>query len=152
MIPSTTLPTLHGELQTILRTVPYPVDNSAQVFNRLPAGLLERLFRVGIDVILRASSPDMIFCSQVDFVGIESRTSFDAFDTMEVVANASAVDMLAEHAASPIVFFPTDRRNQVKMKDDIPQLWVKTGPSTLLNGSATQGACTVCVGLCFFFF
>lgn len=51
---------------------------------------------------------------QAQFVGLESQSEFDAFGDMELPANASAVAALAAAHPAPVLFFPTDRRFQVR--------------------------------------
>lgn len=72
-------------------------------------------------------------------VSLESETPFQSFEPMEVVATeASVAAMVAKHKES-VLFFPTDRSNQIKMLDKLPQIWADSGPSKLLAGSAEKG-------------
>lgn len=72
-------------------------------------------------------------------VGLESETPFQSFEPMEVVATeASVAAMVTQHKES-VLFFPTDRSNQIKMLDELPQVWADSGPSRLLAGTAEKG-------------
>ena len=72
--------------------------------------------------VVRAPPP-----SQAEFAGLDSRTPFDTFDVMELAANASAVDALVASASAnqSVLFFPTDRRLQVRVG------WVMIADRTL---------------------
>jgi hypothetical protein len=78
-------------------------------------------------------------------VELEAETPFQSFAPMELVATASSLAaMVAKHgegkaSSSTVMFFPTDRSNQVKMFDELPQVWADAGPSSLLSGKAQRG-------------
>lgn len=71
--------------------------------------------------------------------GFEAQTSFDSFEPMEIVAkDADRKALLAAHL-DDILWFPEDRKSQVKMFDVIPQRWIEAGPSTAFQGAAEPG-------------
>eukprot|EP01052_Picozoa_sp_SAG31_P023313 SAG31_NODE_1914_length_6931_cov_6.490340_7_plen_896_part_00 len=77
-------------------------------------------------------------------VTFECSHPFQSFAPMETVATAASVaSMLAKHGgahdAGPVLFFPTDRSNQIKMSEALPQIWADSGPSKLLTGRAEPG-------------
>ncbi len=72
-------------------------------------------------------------------VSLESETPFQSFVPMEVVATAASVAAMQTKHKEPVQFFPTDRSNQIKMLDELPQIWADSGPSRLLAGTAAKG-------------
>jgi hypothetical protein len=61
---------------------------------------------------------------------IEARTEFDSFNPMEIVAMSDEADAVAKRANAPFAVYPEDRRNPIRMKDDLPLRWIQSGPST----------------------
>jgi len=78
--------------------------------------------------------------AQARVLRIEARTEFDRMDPMEVPAtSAELAELLAEHADSPYLLFPEDRRFPIKMMDELPLRWIQRGPSAAFQGSAQPG-------------
>ncbi|SDF50654.1 hypothetical protein SAMN05216464_11940 [Mucilaginibacter pineti] len=75
---------------------------------------------------------------QAKLLQIESRTSFDSFYPMEVVAKKQEADNLISQSNSPYLVFPEDRKYPIKMFDDLPYKWIKTGTSNSFQGSALR--------------
>ena len=76
---------------------------------------------------------------QAKFSGLEDKTPFDTFAPMEIVATQASVKAMRSRHPGPLLFFPTDRKDQIRMNDDIPQAWADAGPSTTLSGTAEPG-------------
>jgi hypothetical protein len=93
-------------------------------------------------------------------VRLEARTDFDSFYPMEVVATPEETTGLLERSAAfmaqrrddwgvlqsegrapeplPYLLFPEDRRFPIRMTDELPLRWVKSGPGTLFRGQAQR--------------
>ena len=73
-------------------------------------------------------------------VRLEARTEFDSFYPMEVVATSEETQaMLARSAAeSAYLLFPEDRRFPIRMTDELPLRWVRSGPSKEFRGEAQR--------------
>jgi hypothetical protein len=73
-------------------------------------------------------------------VRLEARTEFDSFYPMEVVATPEETQaMLARSAAeSAYLLFPEDRRFPIRMTDELPLRWVKSGPGKEFHGEAQR--------------
>ena len=70
---------------------------------------------------------------------LEARTEFDSFYPMEVVATPAETQTLLERsAASAYLLFPEDRRFPIRMTDEVPLRWVKSGPGTGFRGEAQR--------------
>ena len=59
---------------------------------------------------------------QAKFSGLEDKTPFDTFAPMEIVATQASVKAMRSRHPGPLLFFPTDRKDQIRMNDDIPQV------------------------------
>ena len=69
----------------------------------------------------------------------QARTAFDSFDPMEVVATAAEIEsLLGAHAADAFLLFPEDRRQPIRMTDDLPKRWIDRGPSRAFSGEALR--------------
>jgi len=69
-------------------------------------------------------------------LSLQSRTAFDSFYPMEVVARKSEVSNLIHQFNSPYLVFPEDRKYPIRMFDDLPYNWVKSGPLNSFQGNA----------------
>ncbi|WP_316818522.1 glycoside hydrolase domain-containing protein [Pedobacter nyackensis] len=69
---------------------------------------------------------------------IESRTGFDSFYPMEVIATASEIAMLGRKYPHALLLFPEDRKNPIRMRRDIPSKWIDKVPSALFLGNAER--------------
>ncbi len=65
---------------------------------------------------------------------------FHRFDPMEVVATAEELKtLLAAHPGRPYLLFPEDRKYPIRMTDELPLRWVRSGPSETFTGDACRG-------------
>lgn len=64
----------------------------------------------------------------------ESRTAFDSFDPMEIVATAEEVEQLLARYQQAYLVFPEDRLHPIRMTDDLPLRWIRTGPADRFEG------------------
>ncbi|MBK9391262.1 MAG: hypothetical protein IPN68_14105 [Bacteroidetes bacterium] len=71
-------------------------------------------------------------------VEFQSRSAFDSFYPMEVIALASEKKSLTAKFPSEYLVFPEDREFPVRMKDEIPQRWIVKGPSDKFTGDACR--------------
>ncbi len=77
---------------------------------------------------------------RADLVEIQARNEFNRFDPMEVIAtDAEVAKLLADHPADQYLLFPEDRKFAVRMFDDLPLKWIRSGPSTEFHGEAQPG-------------
>ena len=73
-------------------------------------------------------------------VELQSIDELNSFYPMEVIATAEEVEkMLKSHPDSDYLLFPEDRRFPIRMWDDLPFRWIKTGPGTTFQGDAARG-------------
>jgi hypothetical protein len=73
-------------------------------------------------------------------LGIEAISEFHRFDPMEVIATADERSrLLTQHRDKPYLLFPEDRRHPIRMTDDLPARWIRTGPGTSFKGEACRG-------------
>ncbi len=69
---------------------------------------------------------------------LEARTEFDSFFPMEVVATPEERLELLDRSPAPCLLFPEDRRLPIRMTDDLPLKWVKSGPANVFRGEAQR--------------
>jgi hypothetical protein len=73
-------------------------------------------------------------------VEIQSIDPFDSFYPMEVIATAQEVkDLLIEYPGASYLLFPEDRFFPVRMADDLPSRWIRSGPFNVVEGTASLG-------------
>lgn len=75
---------------------------------------------------------------QAKLVEFQSRTEFDSFYPMEVIALQSEKDSLLNIHKTDFLVFPEDRRLPIRMLDEIPQKWIQNGPSNEFKGVAQK--------------
>lgn len=68
---------------------------------------------------------------------IESRTAFDSFYPMEVIATNDEVNAYIRNHKQTWFIFPEDRKHPIRMRQHLPFQWMKTMPSTTFNGTAS---------------
>ncbi|MCK5774669.1 MAG: hypothetical protein KAH25_00750, partial [Bacteroidales bacterium] len=73
---------------------------------------------------------------QAKLVEFQSRTAFDSFYPMEVIALQSEKDSLKNNHEEAFLIFPEDRKLPIRMLDEIPLKWIKSGPSDIFKGEA----------------
>ena len=76
--------------------------------------------------------------STAKLTGFQSRTVFDSFYPMEVIPLLSEKKIFFEKYTGDYLKFPEDRKNPVRMKDEIPLKWVESGPSDKFYGEALK--------------
>jgi hypothetical protein len=69
---------------------------------------------------------------------IQSRTAFDSFYPMEIIALKSEKDSLLKEHSGDFMVFPGDRSFPIRMLDEIPQKWIIEGPSGTFSGEAQR--------------
>lgn len=67
---------------------------------------------------------------------VESRTAFDSFYPMEVIATASEKENYRQANAGRFHVFPEDRAYPIRMKADIPYKWLQKTDHSLFKGTA----------------
>ncbi|HSH19766.1 MAG TPA: glycoside hydrolase domain-containing protein, partial [Draconibacterium sp.] len=68
----------------------------------------------------------------------QSRTDFDSFYPMEIIALQSEKDILQDVYNTDFLIFPEDRKFPIRMLDEIPQKWIESGPSNEFKGEAQR--------------
>jgi len=71
---------------------------------------------------------------------IQSIDELNSFYPMEVIATVAEMEALtAAHPGDRYLLFPEDRRQPIRMTDDLPLRWIKAGPGGPFRGSAARG-------------
>ncbi len=74
--------------------------------------------------------------SQARVLRIECRTSFDNFFPMEITpTRTEKIEFLLKFKSS-VLYFTESRENPIRMKDEIPQKWILSGPSSQFSAEA----------------
>ncbi len=77
---------------------------------------------------------------QARVVRFEAINEFHRFDPMEVVATAAEMQaLLAAHADRPYLLFPEDRARPIRLLDELPRHWARSGPADTFRGEAARG-------------
>jgi len=75
---------------------------------------------------------------EAELIEFQSRTAFDSFYPMEVIAlDKEKEEMFAEFTGDYLLF-PEDRSFPIRMKDEIPYKWARRGPSGRFYGVAQR--------------
>lgn len=72
-------------------------------------------------------------------VEFQSRTKFDSFYPMEVIATQAEIAALQKRFPSPYLLFAEDREHPIRMLDALPARWIASGPTAAFEGSAYRG-------------
>ena len=76
-------------------------------------------------------------CGETKFIQFECLGSFDSFYPMEVCASSNEKKNLIEkNTDKEFLLFPEDRKNSIKMFDDIPYHWAEKGDNLPFFGEA----------------
>jgi len=76
----------------------------------------------------------------VQVVEFQSIDEFNSFYPMEVIATAEETgNILKNHPESDYLLFPENRKFPIRMWDDLPFKWIKTGPENTFQGDAARG-------------
>jgi hypothetical protein len=71
---------------------------------------------------------------------IQANDEFNSFFPMEIIATADETDaLLARYPDVPYLLFPEDRRNSIRMRDDLPYRWIQSGPKDIVEAEALRG-------------
>jgi len=68
----------------------------------------------------------------------EARTEFDRFYPMEIVATRDETQPWRSRSPVPYLLFPEDRRFPIRMTDDLPLKWARSGPTNVFHGEAQR--------------
>lgn len=68
----------------------------------------------------------------------ESRTRFDFFTPMGTIATRKEMDSLGDKFSPHPLIFPEDRAFPIRLSNQIPARWVKTGPAEKFTGMAMK--------------
>ncbi|MDP4252158.1 MAG: DUF6067 family protein, partial [Bacteroidota bacterium] len=102
------------------------------------------------DYLKTAPQPDSVWLASVSAVSpgsglpratviaIQSRTAFDSFYPMEVVATQEEIASLKKKYPGDLLLFPEDRSRPIRMQDDLPLKWIQSGPSDTFSGIACR--------------
>jgi hypothetical protein len=70
----------------------------------------------------------------------QSIDTFNTFYPMEVIATQKETEALkAKYSGKPFLVFPEDRDDPIRMRNDLPYRWIKTGPGNTVSGTADRG-------------
>jgi hypothetical protein len=73
-------------------------------------------------------------------VEFQTWDEFHRFDPMEVVATAAETrQLVAGHPGREYLLFAEDRKFPIRMSDDLPLRWIRSGPRAELRGEACRG-------------
>ena len=87
---------------------------------------------------IKEGKPAEVPAAQV--IELQAINDFHRFDPMEVTATSAELEkFFAEHGRRPYLLFPEDRRNPIRMTDDLPLRWVQAGPGDSFKGEACRG-------------
>ena len=65
---------------------------------------------------------------------------FHRFDPMEITATSEELkQFFGSHGSRPYLLFPEDRRDPIRMTEDLPLRWVQAGPRDSFKGEACRG-------------
>ncbi|MBS1746612.1 MAG: hypothetical protein JST21_10635 [Bacteroidetes bacterium] len=71
---------------------------------------------------------------------IQSINAFNSMYPMEIIAPKILSDsLIAGNSDKPFIIFPEDRMHPIKMKNDLPDRWVKRGIKNIFSDSASKG-------------
>ena len=78
--------------------------------------------------------------SVASLVGFDAVNEFSRFTQMEYIAGSAESDSLrARYASELFLAFAEDRKNSIRMSDDIPHVWAERGPFMPFRGNADRG-------------
>lgn len=73
---------------------------------------------------------------EAEVVRIESRTAFDSFYPMEVIATKEETEKYQQTYCQTFYLFPEDRKYPIRMKHYLPQKWINYKQGELFQGNA----------------
>ena len=75
---------------------------------------------------------------EAEVLRFESRTKFDAFTPMGLIATAGETEKMLEACKERFMIFPEDRVFPISLAGNLPVRWVKSRPSKIFKGSALK--------------
>lgn len=75
---------------------------------------------------------------EAEVLRFESRTKFDAFTPMGLIATAGETEKMLETCKERFMIFPEDRVFPISLAGNLPVRWVKSRPSKIFKGSALK--------------
>jgi len=86
------------------------------------------------------TAPKQADYPQATAAAIEAIDDFSSFHPMEVIASREeTAELAARYPDRPYLLFPEDRAFPIRMTDDLPYRWVKSGPAPELAGHVKRG-------------
>jgi len=77
---------------------------------------------------------------KAQLIEIQSIDELNSFYPMEQIALKKELNsMMEDFGSKEYLLFPEDRKNPIRMTDDIPLKWIKEGPGKMINGLADRG-------------
>ena len=77
---------------------------------------------------------------QAEIIAFQSIDVFNSFFPMEQIATLfETSDLLKRFPDSEYLLFPEDRKFPIRMTEDLPYRWIKSGPTNLFEGEAARG-------------
>jgi len=76
---------------------------------------------------------------EAEVTTIQAIDAFNSFYPMEVIATAAEIAALLAKHPEPCLLFPEDREYSIRMRDDLPQRWIESGPRDWFGGEALRG-------------
>lgn len=73
---------------------------------------------------------------QAQVIRVESRSKFDSFYPMEVIATKSEKEAYRQNNHAEFYLFPESRENPIRMRDNIPAKWLTYKPGKEFRGEA----------------
>ena len=71
---------------------------------------------------------------QAKVIDFQSRGRFDRFDPMELPATREEMNKLLADNPQPYLVFAEDRSRPIRMRDELPLCWIRSGPVHELHG------------------
>ena len=68
----------------------------------------------------------------------QARSELDRFDPMEIIASPAETKELLAKNPQELLLFPEDRAHPIRMQQDLPQRWIKSGPGSAFSGEAQR--------------
>ena len=75
---------------------------------------------------------------QAKVLEFQARSQFERFDPMEVVATREEMKKLLADHPQPYLVFAEDREYPIRMNDELPLRWIRSGPVHELHGQADR--------------
>ncbi len=112
--------------------LPYQVQENYGFYNR---GYYELENKPEQKWINSIESPNLVKAQLVEF---QSRTDFDSFYPMEIIALQSEKDSLLAIHKEDFLVFPEDRKFPIRMLDELSHKWIMSGPGTKFEGEVQK--------------